>query len=175
MRFSETADLLATEAGRLPKIVEIVAREDAAKAEIVVDLSEHGVDAKATIRGMDSADHPAPFHFNPRGIGVAGGKFGQVESGESIHVTFDQDVMIESAGIVAGNGACGGYYQAGDRSPLAIYCVDADIDAKDQSGLLSDIGVLKAGEALRFDSTPHYGVETPGQWRLESLTVRALK
>ena len=52
--------------------------------------------------------------------------------------------------------------------------VDADIDAKDQSGLLSDIGVLKKGQTLRLDSSPHFGTESPGQWRLGSLTVRRL-
>ena len=79
-----------------------------------------------------------------------------------------------SAGIVAGNGTCGGFYQVGDGAPLALYCIDAAIDMKDQSGLLSDIGLLKAGEVLRLDSSPHYGVEAEGRWRLQSLSVRPL-
>lgn len=118
----------------------------------------------------------ASFAPNARGIGVAGdsGKFDQVESGEAILLSFDHDVIIESAGIVAGNGKAGGFYQVGKHNPLAIYCVDADIDpnSKDQSGILSDIGLLKKGEVLRLDSTPHYGTETPGQWRLQTLTFR---
>jgi hypothetical protein len=84
-------------------------------------------------------------------------------------------MLIENVAIIAGNGACGGFYQMGERAPLAIYCVDAANDSKDQSGILSDMGILKKGEVLRLDSAPHYGVETPGQWRLQSLTARPLK
>tara|TARA_R110002049_G_scaffold4601_5_gene32241 strand:- start:337109 stop:339250 length:2142 start_codon:yes stop_codon:yes gene_type:complete len=114
------------------------------------------------------------FHVNPRGLGIRGGKVDQVDQGESIVIRCDHDVMIESVAIVAGNGTCGGYYRVADHAPLAIYCVDADIDAKDQSGILSDIGVLKAGETLTLSSSPHLGVETPGQWRLGELTIREL-
>ncbi len=129
---------------------------------------------KATVDGKPASDG-RHFSPNPRGLGLSGGKFNQVESAEGLQISFDQDVIVESAAIVAGNGICGGYYTVGKDSPLAIYCVDADNDAKDQSGILSDIGVLKAGEILSLDSRPHYGVETPGQWRLQSLTVRLLK
>lgn len=43
-----------------------------------------------------------------------------------------------------------------------------------QPGVLSDLGVLKAGESLRLDSAPHFGVEPAGQWRLCRLTVQLL-
>ncbi len=128
----------------------------------------------ASVDGKAVADD-RQFRPNARGLGVSGGEFDQVESGESLQIRFDQDVIVESAAIVAGNGVCGGYYTVGDDSPLAIYCTDADIDAQDQSGILSDIGVLKAGEIFTLDSRPHYGVESPGRWRLQSLTVRLLK
>ena len=114
------------------------------------------------------------FKLNPRGLGVGGGSVDQVDDGEALLISFDRDVIVESAVIVAGNGIVGGFYRMGDKAPLAIYCVDGDIDAQDQSGLLSDLGVLKKGESLRLDSSPHHGVETPGQWRLGSLTVRVL-
>jgi hypothetical protein len=81
---------------------------------------------------------------------------------------------VESAAIVAGKGTCGGFYRMGDKAPLAIYCVDADNDSKDQQGILSDLGVLKAGETLRLDSSAHHGAETPGSWRLRQLVVRPL-
>ena len=122
-----------------------------------------------------ATDNRALLSLNPRGLGVRGGKFDQVDQGESIVIRCDRDILIESVAIVAGNGTCGGYYTVGDHAPLAIYCVDADIDAKDQSGILSDIGVLKAGEALTLSSGPHLGVESPGQWRLGALTIRELK
>jgi hypothetical protein len=89
-------------------------------------------------------------------------------------VHFDRDVIVESAAIVAGNGQCGGFYQVGNLAPLDIYCVDGDIDAQDQSGILSDIGVLKKGQTLRLVSSPNFGVETPGQWRLANITVRLI-
>ena len=81
---------------------------------------------------------------------------------------------MESAAIVAGKGTCGGFYRMGDKAPLAIYCVDADNDSKDQQGILSDLGVLKTGETLRLDSSPHFGSEAPGSWRLRGLVVRPL-
>ncbi len=112
-------------------------------------------------------------HFNPRGLGVDGGNVGQVDSGETLLLSFDRDVVVEDLEIVAGNGRAGGYYQVGSDAPLAVYCIDDDIDAKDQSGVLSDIGVLKKGETLTVSSAPLYGSEAPGQWRLRSVSVRA--
>lgn len=116
----------------------------------------------------------AHFTTGRLGLGIGGGmgKFDAVDSGESLRVSFDHDVLIESVALVAGKGACGGFYQVGQHQPLAIYCVDAANDAKDQSGILSDIGVLKAGQELRLDSSPHYGVDPPGQWRLRSIIIR---
>ena len=77
--------------------------------------------------------------------------------------------------LFTNNQPCGGYYRIGKKAPLAIYCVDADIDFKDQSGILSDIGLLKAGEVLELSSAPHLGVESPGNWRLGAITLRELK
>ena len=115
------------------------------------------------------------FDVNPRGLGIAGGKVRQVDSGERLCISFDQDVLVESVEIVAGNGVCGGFYRKGGQSPLAIYCVDADIDGKDQSGILSDVGILKKGEELVLDSSPHFGVEAGGQWRLGAINICLLK
>ena len=128
-------------------------------------------DLQLTIRGADGGKD---FHSNDRGPGLAGGDVRQVDNGEALLLSFDRDVLVESVGIVAGNGVCGGFYQVGDKAPLAIYCIDADIDSKEQHGLLSDLGVLRKGEILRLDSSPHYGVEAAGKWRLQSLTVRKL-
>jgi len=109
---------------------------------------------------------------NFRGIGLSGGKVHQVDAGESLEIRFDRDVIVESVAVVAGNGVCGGFYTVGNKAPLAIYCVDADNDAKEQQGVISDIGLLRKGEALRLDSSPHLGVEPAGQWRLGAVTVR---
>ena len=132
-----------------------------------VNVTIHASDDQGLMKGHR-------FNVNARGLGVDGGEFGQVDNGETIVVQFDKDVIVESAAIIAGNGVCGGYYQVGERSPLAIYCVDADIDAKDQSGILSDIGLVKKGESLQFSTLPHYGVETPGRWRIGAMNFRVL-
>ena len=115
----------------------------------------------------------ARFNVDAAGLGITG-ESDSISNGEAIVIGFNTDVIVESAAIVAGDGTCGGFYQVGDHAPLAIYCVDADIDAQDQSGHLSDIGVLKAGQTLRLDSSPHFGVESAGDWRLRSLTIRTL-
>ena len=123
-----------------------------------------------------TASQPGPhFAVNSRGVGVSGGRFDQVDGGEVLRIQFDRDVILQSVAVVAGNGACGGFYRVGESAPLAIYCVDGDNDQRDQSGVLSDIGVLREGEVLRLSSAPHYGVEPPGQWRLGAVTVRLLR
>lgn len=133
-----------------------------------------GVSMTLAAETGDAEAADATFAVNPRGVGVSGGELDQVENGEALLVRFDRDVIVESVALVAGNGTCGGFYRVGDSAPLAIYCVDGDNDLRDQSGVLSDIGILKKGETLRLSSSPHHGVETPGQWRLGSVTVRLL-
>ena len=114
------------------------------------------------------------FDLNPRGLGIIGGEVKQVDAGEKISLSFDHDVLIESLAIVAGQGTCGGFYRKSNQAPMAIYCIDADIDEKDQSGILSDIGLLPAGEQLVLDSSPHFEVESSGRWRLAELKIRLL-
>ncbi|MFP6668303.1 MAG: sulfatase-like hydrolase/transferase [Pirellulales bacterium] len=109
------------------------------------------------------------------GLGISGGKSGDVDVNEALLIQFNRDVIVESAALVAGNGVCGGYYRVGNAATLAIYCIDADNDAQDQSGILSDIGILQARQPLRFDSSPQHGVEAAGSWRLGALTVRVIQ
>lgn len=109
------------------------------------------------------------------GFGVLGGESSAVDEGEALLFRFDHDVLVESISMVAGDGSCGGYCVVGEHQPLAIYCVDADNDAKDQQGILSDIGILKRGQPLRLDTRPHLGVEAPGIWRLAGMTVRVME
>ena len=123
-------------------------------------------------RGSDT------FRCNRNGLGLAttdrNNNDNQVDSGEALLIKFDHDVLIESVAIAASDGGqCGGFYRMGNRAPLAIYCVDADNDAKDQHGILSDFGILRAGETLVLNSAPHYGVENPGSWQLQTLKVRS--
>ena len=138
-------------------------RANAAKVNVTIS----GRNDRGLIKGHK-------FNINARGLGIDGGNSRQVDQGETIVVRFDQDVIVESVAVIAGNGLCGGYYQVADRSPLAIYCIDADIDAKDQSGVLSDLGVVRAGQPLQLSSSPHYGVESPGSWRIGAIHFRVL-
>jgi hypothetical protein len=124
---------------------------------------------------VSAASQGSRLSRTAEGLGVSGGESDAVDGGEALLVSFDSDVLVESAAIAAGDGSVGGFYQVGARSPLAIYCVDGDIDHRDQSGILSDIGLLRAGETLRFDSSPHYGTESSGAWRLRALTVRVVQ
>lgn len=141
------------------------------------ELSITASGVKMTVSGIGGPNNAqmTRFSVSGRGLGLQGGEFKQVDSGEALLFRFDQDVIMESAAIIAGNGVCGGFYQVADQSKLAIYCVDADIDTNDQSGILSDIGVIKAGQALRLDSSPHYASEAEGRWRLQQLTIRPLQ
>ena len=135
-----------------------------------------GDSLRLTIQGRRRNGETATgYDLNPRGLGVAGGEVKQVDSGEKLCISFDQDVVVESAAIVAGHGVCGGFYRKSNQAPMAIYCVDAGIDAQDQSGILSDIGVLRKGEILVLDSSPHFNVEAEGRWRLAGLNVRVLE
>ena len=112
---------------------------------------------------------------NGNGLGLTGGTHRQVDDGQALSIRFDRDVIVESAQIVAGNGMCGGFYRMARHEPLHIYCVDGDNDEQDQSGILSDLGVLMAGQTLRLDSSPHLKADEAGSWRLAALTVRVFE
>jgi arylsulfatase A-like enzyme len=130
-----------------------------------------------TVVGIKSDQVPSDktFSLNRNGLGLTGGTYRQVDDGEALSIRFDRDVIVESAQIVAGNGTCGGFYRMARHEPLHVYCVDGDNDSQDQSGILSDLGVLRAGQILRLDSSPHLGVDEPGCWRLAAMTVRVLE
>lgn len=108
----------------------------------------------------------------PDGLGIEGKESSRIDKGEGIALRFEQDVLIESIALNAGDGSCGGSLVKGKNSPLAIYCIDADNDANDQKGIISDLGIIKKGERLILDAGPHLGVEQPGSWKLQSLVVR---
>ncbi|MDA9961966.1 arylsulfatase [Opitutales bacterium] len=113
--------------------------------------------------------------MDPDGVGIHGSGSDRVDAGQAIVIRFKQDVLIESVGLKAGkDGTCGGSLLMGKRAPLAIYCTDKDNDAKNQQGIISDLGILKKGEMLILDANPHLGVETAGSWKLQSLVVRPL-
>lgn len=117
------------------------------------------------------------LYTGEEGLGVTGvvGSY-QVDNGESLILRFDQDVIVESFAVRAGkNGTCGGTYRIGYSAPLAIYCVDADNDAQDQRGNVSDIGQLNAGEALQISSAPAFTAEPTGTWMLRGIRVRKLQ
>jgi len=108
----------------------------------------------------------------PDGLGIEGKESSRIDKGEGIALRFEQDVLIESIALKAGDGSCGGSLVKGKNSPLAIYCIDADNDAKDQQGIISDLGIIKKGDRLILDAGPHLGVEPSGSWKLQNLVVR---
>ena len=125
--------------------------------------------------GMELTTKGGKKTLSVGGLGISGGSPKRVDNGESLQIRFAQDVLIQAIAIRAGNeGSCGGFVQLGDHSPLAIYCLDADNDSRDQHGVLSDLGVLPKGQTLLIDTSPHYGSENPGSWLLERLVVRPL-
>lgn len=159
---------------RFESLAAAVRAATASQVTIDSQLGANPVRMTLKAEARDGTSRPR-FVLNERGLGISGGASDQVESGEAFLIQFDRDVIVESASIVAGNGTCGGFYRVGDHAPLAIYCVDADRDSQDQSGHLSDVGLLKAGQVLRLDSSRHLRVEPAGQWRLRSLTIREVK
>jgi hypothetical protein len=111
--------------------------------------------------------------IDPDGVGIPGSGSDRVDAGQGIAFHFQHDVLIESVGLKAGkDGTCGGSLIMGERAPLAIYFTDKDNDAKDQQGIMSDLGILKKEETLILRAFPHLGVESPGSWKLQSLVVR---
>lgn len=131
--------------------------------------------ASAAAASQQDPNHVGYFRCDELGLGIDGNSNQRVDAGEAVSIQFDQDVIVDSVSLFAGEGACGGFYQVADKSPLDIYCIDADLEDKDQSGILSDIGVLKAGQELILNSSPHFGVESPGAWQLQSMAVRILE
>ncbi|MEM6363092.1 MAG: arylsulfatase [Planctomycetota bacterium] len=117
--------------------------------------------------------------FTKNGLGIAGNQSNQVNNGEALTISFEKDVVIESIELAARpNGSCGGFYQVDDGGRLPIYCIDSDAEkyTKTQhSGILSDVGVLKANRPLTFDSGRLYGANASGSWWLQSIRVRILK
>jgi arylsulfatase A-like enzyme len=106
------------------------------------------------------------------GLGI--GKGSPVDGGEALELSFDKDVVIENVALHSTKDEAGGFYRMGEGAPLAIYCVNADGDSNDQSGVLSDLGVLKKGEVLRLDSARHFGTEAEGSWYLKGMRYRVL-
>jgi arylsulfatase A len=139
-------------------------------------LNAPGTSLELTLAGAEGERllKRSTFDAGPQGIGIASGQSGDVEANEALLISFNRDVIVESASLLSSSEVCGGYYQVGNASPMSIYCLNADIDDKDQSGILSDLGVLKAGETLRLDSRGRFESEAPGQWRLQALAVRVL-
>ncbi len=150
-----------------------MAREFSAKSVAGVSVRRGGITMRVAGKTGESGTD-GTFSPGEGGLGLAGGKSKQVDGDEAFVIRFDRDVIVESAALVAGSGTCGGSYRVGVKSRLAIYCVDGDNDSKDQQGILGDIGVLKRGEELELNASPHFGVEAPGEWRLGAITVRGL-
>jgi len=145
---------------------------EAAGTRVSLRVGSIQVDIEGAERETPSAT--TGFHLSRDGLGMIGGSSDAIDSGQSLLIRCDRDVLIDSVGLFAGGQPCGGFYQVGNHAPLQVYCLDTDIDSKDQSGILSDIGLLKAGDTLRLSTAAFLGVETPGSWRVGSIQLREL-
>jgi arylsulfatase A len=145
---------------------------DAKASQVSMRVGSIQIDIAGEV--SDTSDASFGFHLTDAGLGLTGGVSDAVDSGQALLIRCDRDVLIDSVALVAGGQPCGGFYQVGKGAPLQLYCVDADIDSKNQSGVLSDIGLLKAGETLRLSTAAYLGVETPGSWRVGSIQLREL-
>ena len=147
------------------------------KSQTTTQLHEQRDGLSVTITSSNPNQPSATKNFviSDNGIGFNENAHQQIENGDALLITFDRPVLIETLGLTAGSGQCGGYYRMGDAAPLPVYCLDADNDAKEQHGKISDLGFLEAGKPLRIDSSPHWGVESKGSWKLTNLSIRLLK
>ena len=138
-------------------------------------IARPGLTLSLAVRGEGAASREENLAFASRGLGLGSSRTLRMEGGSALRISFDRDVMVESVALVAGRtGRCGGFWRLGDGAPLAVYCVDADNDSRTQQGMISDLGVLRKGEFLHLDTSPHLGVEAPGRWWLRELAVRPL-
>ncbi|MEM7013728.1 MAG: arylsulfatase [Verrucomicrobiota bacterium] len=127
-------------------------------------------------RAMEFAPKRREIFNAPKGVVKRGDlQLTIQEDGKALEISFNQNVIVESVGLSAGeNGSCGGFYKLGDNEAMQIYCIDGDNDQKDQGGAISDLGILKNGQTLRLDPSPFLGVEAAGEWALHSVAVRPL-
>jgi len=140
-------------------------------------LTMHKNGTTITLTAETQGARNAKFSWNAAGLGISSGKTIRVDAGESIVIEADRDVIVESIHLFAGEGQCGGFYRIGESAPLSLYCSDADVEnegTKDQTGIMHDFGILKAGKKLRLDASPFLGVEAPGSWTLKSISIRPL-
>lgn len=149
---------------------------DGAKARNA-KIAAKGHSLRATIsaekNGQSLSD--TTFTSSSDGLGISDGDAKTVDGDEAVLIRFNKNVVVEHASLLASGDIAGGHYNVGGGAPLSIYCVNADIDDKDQSGVLSDLGVLKAGQILRLDSRARFPSEHTGSWTLQHLSVREIK
>jgi hypothetical protein len=144
--------------------------------QATTQIHEERDELSMTIKASNRLNPTQPSHFaiSANGIGFKENANLQIENSNALLIRFNRPVIIESLGLTAGSGQCGGYYRLDEAAPLPIYCLDADNDSKEQHGKISDLGILEVGKTLLIDSTPHLGIESKGSWKLTNLSVRLL-
>ena len=113
----------------------------------------------------------APLHGLHKGwvFGAVSGHSERVDGGKTLSMQWNRYIVLNQVALLAGPGQCGGSVRLGRKSPLVIDCLDADLDAKDQQGIMGDLGVLRAGEILQLSSERLHGVEPEGSWMLQRV------
>jgi hypothetical protein len=106
------------------------------------------------------------------GLGIQGKLSDRIDPGEAVALRFEEDVLVESISLNASHGKFGGTMVIGNGPPLPIHPTTSSHKANESIGILSDLGVVKKGERIILSPSPYLGVETPGSWKLSSLTAR---
>ena len=106
------------------------------------------------------------------GLGIQGKLSDRIDPGEAVALRFEEDVLVESISLNASHGKFGGTIVIGNGPPLPIHPTTSNHKANESIGILSDLGVVKKGERIILSPSPYLGVETPGSWKLSSLTAR---
>ena len=85
-----------------------------------------------------------------------------MDGGETLSIQWNRVIVLNQVALLVGAGQCGESLRLGKNSPLAVDCLDANLDEKNQQGIQGDLGVLHAGEVLQLSSERVHGIESEG-------------
>jgi hypothetical protein len=110
---------------------------------------------------------------DPDGFGVEGQGSSRVDPGEALALRFQQDVMIDTIRLDAGEeGKIGGQLKIGNKTQNIVK-TDRGKKGREKSVVsLEGLGLLKRGEMLVLDPAPSTPKSPSGSWKLVGLTAR---
>jgi len=110
---------------------------------------------------------------DPDGFGVQGKGSSRVDPGEALALRFQQDVMIDTIRLDAGEeGKIGGQLKIGNKTQNIIKTDRGSKGMGNSVVSLDGLGFLKHGEMLILDPSPLSPKSPSGSWKLVGLTAR---